>query len=333
MRLTIISAKIKSLLFVQVLLMLFISGPVSQDIPGSKDHPSITRFPGSVIEYYEEQKYSVYSIAAGPETGYKTIAEQVKVEGEFTRIYYTIQGDITLTEIYRNYITAFNGKGFTYIAEGIVDKRNVSKEVGGKTFLVTAYEMNPFPSSVGIKLLHGSATIGGSFYIAASLKRENSDIYIVVSGSHYSSTEKVLLVDIIETKKMDDGQVKINAEEMLKGLSAEGKIAIYGIHFDVNKNDIKPESTPSIQEIARLLADNPSISVYIVGHTDMDGTLDHNMQLSQNRAEAIVNELVSTYKVDPSRLTAKGVGPLSPVSTNLTETGKKLNRRVELVQK
>ncbi|MBZ0204569.1 MAG: OmpA family protein [Ignavibacteria bacterium] len=322
--------KLFGLFFVHMLISAEI---ISQDLPGSKDYPVISRFPGSLIEYYEEQKYSIYTIAEGPVTGYKTITDQEKVEGEFTRIYYSLKGTITLTEIYRNYITAFNEKGFTYLAEGVDDKRNVSGKVGGKMFLDAAYMNNPFPSSSGIKLLHNSATSGGSFYIAASQKRDNSVLYIIISGNHYSNDEKVLLMDVIETTKMDDGQVVIDAREMLKGIKAEGKIALYGIHFDVNRYEVKPDSKPALDEIAKLLQENTGMNIYIVGHTDMDGTFEHNMQLSQNRAESIVNELVSKYSVDPSRVTAKGVGPLAPVSSNSNDAGKTLNRRVELVEK
>ena len=62
------------------------------------------------------------------------------------------------------------------------------------------------------------------------------------------------------------------------------------------------------------------------------GGLDYNMKLSQQRAEAVVKELVSKYKIAQERLKAGGVGPLSPVTSNDTEEGKAKNRRVELVK-
>jgi len=80
------------------------------------------------------------------------------------------------------------------------------------------------------------------------------------------------------------------------------------------------------------LKQNSSLNVYIVGHTDMTGTLEHNMDLSQRRADSVVKELVNTYGISSSRLKALGVGPLCPVATNQNEEGRKLNRRVELVE-
>jgi hypothetical protein len=64
----------------------------------------------------------------------------------------------------------------------------------------------------------------------------------------------------------------------------------------------------------------------------MSGRLEYNMKLSRQRAQGVVDALVKGYGISASRLKAAGVGPLSPVSTNRTEQGKKLNRRVELVE-
>ena len=75
------------------------------------------------------------------------------------------------------------------------------------------------------------------------------------------------------------------------------------------------------------------INLYVIGHTDMTGDLKHNMELSENRAKAVVDALVKDYGISVKRLTGKGVGPLCPVSTNKTEEGKQLNRRAELVER
>ena len=112
-----------------------------------------------------------------------------------------------------------------------------------------------------------------------------------------------------------------------------GRVAIYGIYFDTGSYNIKPESDPALKAIAELLKTKSSLNVYVVGHTDMTGNLDHNMKLSENRAKAVVDALVKDYGISAKRLIGKGVGPLSPVSTNKTDEGKLLNRRVELVEK
>lgn len=313
---------------------IFLAGLLSaQDIPGSKDHPLISRYPGAEIGYYEEQQYKPYSIATGPQTGYNHIEEWVETEGKFTRIYYTVKGKTTLTEVFRNYLNAFQKGGFKILAKGINAESGVAKEVGGRGFLKTFYIKNPVPPSSGIKILTGSATSAGACYIAAQLEKPGRNVYIVVGGSQYATDEKVFLVDIIEETLMENDLIKVNADEMLKGILADGKIALYGIFFDFDKADIKPESEPALIEISKLLKSNPKMSLYVVGHTDMKGALEYNLTLSKNRAEAVVKELVGKYGISRTRLSGQGVGPLSPVNTNLAEDGRKLNRRVELVLK
>lgn len=304
-----------------------------QDIAGGKDHPLVSRYPGSVIGYYEEQKYITYNIATGPQTGYKMIKDWIKAEGKLTRIYYVMKGKTTITEIYRNYLSALNKGSFKILAQGLDDARNVSQKVGGRTFLITLFESNPFPVDRNINLLSGSATSGGSAYIAAHLKRPDGEVYVMVSATQYKSDEKVLMVDVLEKTTMEDDLIKVNADEMLKGIKATGKIALYGYFFDFDKSAIKPESKPALDEIAKLLRENPAMNLHVVGHTDMQGSQPYNMSLSERRGKAVVDELVKNYGINYTRLSGAGVGALAPVSTNKTEAGRKLNRRVELVEK
>ena len=78
--------------------------------------------------------------------------------------------------------------------------------------------------------------------------------------------------------------------------------------------------------------DTKSHVTYVVVHTDSVGKIDYNMRLSNARAEAVVNTLVTKYSVVRNRLDPHGVGPLAPVATNETEEGRAWNRRVELVK-
>lgn len=304
-----------------------------QDVEGSSDHPIITRYPGSTIGYYETQKFQKYSIATGPETGYKKIDKWVDVEGKLTRIYYIVSGQTTLTEVYLNYKSALIKSGFKLLTDGSDPVSGTSKEVGGRGFLGTFYSKNPFPPSVGIKINKGSATSAGACYIAAQYEKSGNKISVVIGGSQYSAVEKVYLVDIIEQSTLEDDLIKINADQLLKSLKDQGRATLYGIYFDFDKSEIKPESSPTLEEISKLLKENPNLNLYVVGHTDMKGSFEYNMTLSKNRAAAIVKELAGKYGITPSRLSADGVGPLAPVASNETEEGRKLNRRVELVMK
>ena len=127
-------------------------------------------------------------------------------------------------------------------------------------------------------------------------------------------------------------EVVADASAMGNDLKATGHIALYGIYFDTNKSDVKPESKPALAEIAKLLAQNPAWNLKVVGHTDMTGSMDANMKLSQARGEAVVQALVTQHGIAASRLKGHGVGPLAPIASNDSDEGRAKNRRVELVK-
>ena len=136
---------------------------------------------------------------------------------------------------------------------------------------------------------------------------------------------------IVEKKPMAQ-YVVADAAAFGKDIDATGHVAVYGIYFDTGKSDVKPESRPALEEIAKLLAQNPGLRLLVVGHTDMTGSMDANRRLSQARGESVVQALVSQHGVSAARLEGHGVGPLAPVATNDTEEGRAKNRRVELVK-
>lgn len=141
----------------------------------------------------------------------------------------------------------------------------------------------------------------------------------------------VIWLRVVEKGEMAQ-YVVADAAAMGADLKSTGHIALYGIYFDTNKSEVKPESKAALEQIAKLLAQDPSLNLKVVGHTDMTGSLDANMKLSQARGEAVVQALVTQHGVAASRLKGYGVGPLAPVATNDTEEGRGKNRRVELVK-
>jgi len=117
---------------------------------------------------------------------------------------------------------------------------------------------------------------------------------------------------------------------MLKQIKTQRRIRIYGIHFDVDKATIKPQSEPVIAQIAQVMQQDKTLRFRVEGHTDSDGGMAHNQVLSQRRAESVVNDLVKRYHIAKSRLVPVGYGYSKPVAPNTTSAGKALNRRVEL---
>ena len=136
---------------------------------------------------------------------------------------------------------------------------------------------------------------------------------------------------IVEKKAMEQ-YIVADAAALGNDIRAMGHAAVYGINFDTGKSIIKPESAQAIGEIAKLLTADPSLKVFVVGHTDTVGGVDSNIKLSQDRAEAVLQALVRDHGIAPARLRASGCGPFAPVASNDTEEGRAKNRRVELVK-
>ena len=125
--------------------------------------------------------------------------------------------------------------------------------------------------------------------------------------------------------------VTVDAGAMAKAIESSGRVALYGIYFDFNKADVKPESEATLQEIATLLKQTPTRKLLVVGHTDNVGTFAFNMDLSQRRAAAVVAALTTRFGIAKERLTPVGVSFASPVAPNTDDNGRAQNRRVELV--
>jgi OmpA-OmpF porin, OOP family len=150
-------------------------------------------------------------------------------------------------------------------------------------------------------------------------------VWIGDSGNNYT-------VVVVEKAGMQQ-DVVANADAWKTDIGATGHAAVYGIYFDTDKAEIKPGSEAALKEIARLLALDPKLSVWVVGHTDSTGDESHNTTLSEARARAVVTALGTKHGVAAARLLPRGVGSLAPVASNDTEEGRAKNRRVELVKR
>jgi len=309
------------------------AGPaMGEDVAGSEDHPLITRYPGSTITWYDVQGHEAYKIAVGPVTGYRQIDEWVEAEGKLTRINYELAGQTSMYDVYANYLEALEQSGFEVLAKGYDKSSSPQGAVGQRGFLDVHYRANPIPPGTS-RLLQGSATSAGSGYVAARLDRPQGTVYVVAGTAQYQQDLNITLVDIIETKAVETGLVTVDAEAMSKDIDNTGKTVLHGLFFDYDQATLTDESKPALEEIAKLLDNRSHLKAYVVGHTDMSGSLDYNLDLSEARAQAVVDALTSDYGIAAERLAPHGVGPLAPVATNQADAGKARNRRVELVER
>lgn len=120
-------------------------------------------------------------------------------------------------------------------------------------------------------------------------------------------------------------------EMMYDRLMTDGRLATHGVLFETGSARIQPESTPTLQDIARMLNQHSDLRLRIEGHTDNVGNAEANQRLSEERAQAVLDHLVNREGIDLQRLEAVGMGEMNPAADNSTLEGRQTNRRVELV--
>lgn len=302
----------------------------AEDVASSEDHPLISRFPGSTIVYHEQVDFAEYVLPLGGLDDERNLSESRRVAGQVTRIQYRGPEGRSTYEIYHNYESALKEAGFEILFSGTSQELSwrwtyVLYDAGGG--------VNALPSDVLEKnLLLGEDDFR---YLSAVHSRvEGGNVYVALTISQTQSADGPgIQLDIIEDKSMKEDKITIDAEAMAREIDSSGSVSIQEIYFDTGKATLKAESEVALEEIAKFINQESGVHFYVVGHTDSRGELDYNMDLSDKRAESVVNALVTDYNVDANRLAPKGVGPLAPIATNDTQEGRTQNRRVEIVKK
>jgi OOP family OmpA-OmpF porin len=276
----------------------------------AKDHPLIKPYPGSRGGITAEREFDEYELITGPIKDGK-LTKSLHLEGKITELHYSIPEGRSVLEVYRNYEAALKQAGFQTL------------------FACKGHECGT-GARVAVKGL-GTILVWGERprVLSAKLSRPEGDVYAAL---HIPSGRSEVVINIVEVKPMETGMVAVNAAALARDIGKSGHVAVYEILFDTGKADLKPESEPALQEIAKLLKENAALKLHVVGHTDNVGALAMNLDLSKRRAAAVMQALTSRHGIAATRLNAEGVGPLAPVASNDSEEGRAKNRRVELVK-
>lgn len=318
----------------------------AKDASGSKDHPDLKRLTGSEIIWYKFSKFDELNIPlARVEFDYdkqefkKT--KRDKAEGQLTTLYYKLPADSTTLEAVRQYEAELKPAGY----ETLFTAENDKLDDGYGRFVAQTY-----PNAIKadqLKYLHEFNRDEQRYAVLKGKGKGGNDIYVsvyafllndVTSGfkelvekHKLEKGDVVARVDILETKAMESRMEVVKSDEITSTIDNTGRIAIYGVYFDTDKADIKPESADSIAEIAKAI--NSGKGTYlIVGHTDNQGDLSYNQTLSLKRATAVTAELTSKYKIPAEKILPVGVGMAAPLAPNSDEKGRAKNRRVEIVR-
>jgi len=306
------------------------------DVEGSQDHPLVGRYEGAEIVGYSVTEFDEVTILDGPfdpadasnqaGLGFKI------VEGRSILIYYTLPQGRSTIEVLRNYEDSLKAKGFSILFTCATAKGTCfqSQQPDAAYHLGNAIgDPLTLPKLVD-DYVHNWFEQGARYLLARLDQPEGAVLVGLYLGE--SSRGNVAVLRVIETKEMDTGKIVfLNASQMDQAITDTGSVSLYGILFDLDKDTLRPDSKPTLDEIAKLLQDKPELKLKIVGHTDNQGTADYNLNLSQRRAASVVAALTGDYGIAAERLTSEGAGLTQPVAPNESEEGRAKNRRVELV--
>lgn len=225
-----------------------------------------------------------------------------------------------------------------FYAYDFVIGKGKTEHVEGRYTMISYYPQNDLkekPSDLQIQRNFENAVqrIGGKVLWSdkgrstLKLTREGKEYWVNLSAE-FTSKHGLIIIQR-EAMKQD---IVADAKALTDDLHATGHATVYGITFDTDSAVIRPESAAAVGEIAKVLQADAALNIFVVGHTDNAGTPEHNLKLSQDRAQAVMQALIRDHGIAASRLRPFGCGPYAPVATNASEEGRAKNRRVELVK-
>lgn len=298
------------------------------------------------MEGVEEEPLARAQFPTGPWTG--NSVDMIDIEGRRIRQAWQVPGtgrsSLQLLTPLRDQVIA---QGFEVVFEC------ATRECGGFEF---RYEMDLLPEPV----MH--VDLGDFRYLLASRQShdDTEHVAILVSRSsergfiHVTQTGAPDVVQrpqprvpaepeasIVRPRQNPDRQeptlsaqalqIAGRSSDLVEELDREGRAVLSDLSFDTGSARLADRAFPSLGELAAWLEAHPSARILLVGHTDAEGALSGNIELSRKRASAVRDRLRETHGIAGERVDAQGVGYLAPLTSNETEQGRTLNRRVEVV--
>lgn len=307
----------------------------------AKDHPLVGRYEGAVLDAFQSSAYDEVGLIREPIQYWdKSSPNLLKVSGKVLLYYYKLPEGRSLLEVQRNHEASLKAKGFQLkfscaTTDGSCYKKNPDRE---SPYTDVSALANVIDTPEWPQIGRGRQFVSNYFdnsgrYVLAQYDGPAGTVYASIALAEGAPGKgNFAFVRVVEAKAMEsDKIVFVDAGAMQKGLAENGRINLYGIRFDFDKDSIRPDSQATLDEIAKLMRANPQLRVQVVGHTDAQGEEPHNADLSRRRSVAVIAALAKTG-VDARRFTSRGAGSKEPVAPNTTEDGRAKNRRVELLR-
>jgi OmpA-OmpF porin, OOP family len=314
--------------------LLLIWPAAAADLPGSQDPPLMKRYAGSEIIGYRSPKFDEFLLPLGKPTQFDPPAyvKSQKVEGLLSRYTYVAPEGRTPAEVFRNYQLEFQRlnletlfeKGPNVIGWFGPTMTRASDEDGLGQIL--SY------NEAQERVLSGKSKDPQPVWYFVFVTAYKDGVIPERLGSIVTKNRALVHLAVVTPEKMEERMEFVNAADMARSLTDTGRVALYGINFDTDKDTLRADSKATLDEIGRLLSSDPQARLHVVGHTDNQGNAEYNLDLSRRRAAAVVRALATQYGVAASRLDSFGCGLYAPVASNATDAGRARNRRVELVK-
>jgi OmpA-OmpF porin, OOP family len=314
-----------------VLFLAMIAG--AQDVAGSKDPAGMRRYEGSELIGYRAPKFDEYLLPLGTPTSMAppVYAKSKQIEGLVSYYTYLAPEGRTPTELFRNYKQEFQRLGIQTLYEKnagqagwfgpTLDKVAEDSDLSQ----ILAYD------EADERMMVGKSKDANPSYCVVFVTAYKDGVIPERLQSKVQKGRALAQLVVVTPEQMEKKMLFVNADDMKQALHESGKVALYGVYFDTDKDVVKSESQPTLKEIAKLLKGEPSLRLHVVGHTDNQGKAEYNLDLSRRRAASVVRELTK-MGIAANRLDSFGCGLYSPVAPNGTQDGQAKNRRVELVE-
>jgi outer membrane protein OmpA-like peptidoglycan-associated protein len=325
----------RPLLLLSILFAIALPAAAQQQRPAAPaegaDHPLVGRYDGAAQRLRQTRDFAEMRIVTAPVLGADRAPggpranerNSQAVAGRTTRLRYEGPDGRSPLELVRNWQDRMERAGFRTVFA--CQARACGGTGADLWFAVT--EALPINAAM-------PSTWDGQAYAALRLERPQGDVWVSILSVTGNAGRPVTLIDVVEARGMEtDRIVFVDAAAMERAIAATGRVALYGIRFDTDRADPRPDSRATLEEIATYLRANPAVAVVIAGHTDNQGAFDYNVDLSRRRAAAIVGILTRDFGIAPARLTPFGAGMAAPVAANDAEAGRAQNRRVEIVRR
>ena len=234
--------------------------------------------------------------------------------GRTTTKVFQIDGtSLTLDQMLQPIITHLNDKQFS------IELYCNTNVCGGFNFRKNLTVSNPPFMLVNVANYSVITAVKNSSAISLVASKLGNTIYLQILSIGTTDNDLIL---------QDQEPLKDNYSSKLK---EDGAIVLDDLIYRSGSADLGPGPFESLSALANFLKGTPSSSIILVGHSDAIGELRKNIELSRNRAQAVVDRLIKDYGIDQSRISAQGIGFLSPKTNNSTEKSRKKNRRVEAI--